>query len=361
MALSSIIEYDSLDNLFLDPLNPRLGVANTYKKLDQDSILELMRNFTLDELAQSFIENKGFWVQEALIVVEEPLYSRSSVKVVVEGNRRLAALKLLEQAVENPESSKPKFLAMIEDSSIPDNLFSNIPYIKADSREDINAFLGFRHVTGIKEWYPEEKAEFIAKMVDAGVSFEDIRKKIGSKTPTVRYHYIANKVVKQLEDSSDEFDKEMISNRFSVLYLALQKPGVQEYLNINMDEQIEPNPSPIKRDSLTKLNHFGKWIFGDRKNSPLFSDSRETTQFSQILQNKDAVKYLETAKAPTWDQALIISGVDLDELIDLLRNAIWNIQYVLSKSYKHKDNGELVQVAKEVIEVSNSLETLISQ
>ena len=49
-----------------------------------------MRNWVLDELAGSYLEN-GFWQHEALLVVKEELCGKERL-VVVEGNRRLAAL-----------------------------------------------------------------------------------------------------------------------------------------------------------------------------------------------------------------------------------------------------------------------------
>ena len=65
-----------------------------------------MTDWTLDELAVSFIEN-SFWPQEALMVVEEELYGTGH-RIVVEGNRRLAALKLLFNAKEGRPAS-PKW------------------------------------------------------------------------------------------------------------------------------------------------------------------------------------------------------------------------------------------------------------
>ncbi|MGC3992065.1 MAG: hypothetical protein QM796_20705 [Chthoniobacteraceae bacterium] len=84
MAISTKIEYAAIDDLFLDPLNPRLGRNNTGPTVSQETILEIMQDWTLDELATSFLES-GFWLQEALLVVKERIYGKSQL-VVVEGN-----------------------------------------------------------------------------------------------------------------------------------------------------------------------------------------------------------------------------------------------------------------------------------
>ena len=93
MAVHTEIETEEVENLFLDVKNPRLGRRNVEKKLSQPEILALMQKFTLDELGISIV-NGGFWPQEAVIVVKEKI-GNSVRNVVVEGNRRLAACKML--------------------------------------------------------------------------------------------------------------------------------------------------------------------------------------------------------------------------------------------------------------------------
>ena len=95
MGLSNTIEFAELDHLYLDPCNPRLGLARSGSILNQERVLELVREWSLEQLAVSFLEN-GFWPQEAVIVVKEDLYGQPEQLVVVEGNRRVAALKFFE-------------------------------------------------------------------------------------------------------------------------------------------------------------------------------------------------------------------------------------------------------------------------
>ena len=66
MAIETILKYAKLDELYLDPTNPRLGRNNTGPDVSQEDVLEFMRNWTLDELAESFL-GSGFWTHEALI------------------------------------------------------------------------------------------------------------------------------------------------------------------------------------------------------------------------------------------------------------------------------------------------------
>lgn len=98
MAISENIERAELKDLFLDPKNPRLGRHFVDSEPSQNEILEVMcQDWGLEELAISFLES-GFWTQEALVVVRGPLKRRKNCNIVVEGNRRLAALMLLQKA-----------------------------------------------------------------------------------------------------------------------------------------------------------------------------------------------------------------------------------------------------------------------
>ncbi|MFQ5420721.1 MAG: hypothetical protein ACE5EY_10225, partial [Anaerolineae bacterium] len=145
MSVSTTLNFATLEDLYLDPQNPRLGRHNINNNLSQEELLEVMRTWTLEELALSYLESGGFWTHEALIVVREPLYDSDDLKlVVVEGNRRLAALKYLKRAFDGSPVSK-KWEQIVQDTFPPENLFSQIPFLIAESREDIYAFLGFRH------------------------------------------------------------------------------------------------------------------------------------------------------------------------------------------------------------------------
>ncbi len=108
---------------------------------------------------------------------------------------------------------------------MPAKLFERIPYILVDSRDDVRAFLGYRHVTGIKEWNPAEKAQYIAQLIEKGkLTYDQVMRKIGSKTPTVRQNYFTYRLLLQMEGDED-ISVEHVEEKFSVLYLSLRTTG----------------------------------------------------------------------------------------------------------------------------------------
>lgn len=338
------IEYTTIDDLYLDPLNPRLGRENTGEGVAQSRVMELMQDWTLEELGTSFLES-GYWPHEALLVVKEQLYGKTRL-VVVEGNRRLAALKMLKNAVAG-DSKETKWKELVKTAKPKANLFKSVPFLLADTREDVDSFLGFRHVTGIKEWHPAEKAEFIAKLIDKShLTYEDVKRKIGSKTPTVRQNYIAYRLLKQMEDYGENIEIEEVEKKFSVLYLSLRTSGVQKYLHI--DIKAPPNaakrPVPIKHKKA--LINFARWLFGATDSAPLFTDSRNVDKFGEILESEKAVEYLERSPKPNFDFALSLAGGDEPEIIRLIETASDSIEQALARVHLFKGSKDIERVIK---------------
>lgn len=352
MTTSPSILYADIDNLLLDPKNPRLGRGIASPNLDQEKVMDAMRDWTLDELAVSFLES-GFWPQEALIVVEEELYGRVSL-VVIEGNRRLAALKYLKKATDGSPKSK-QWSDLVSGRTVSEDLFNAIPYIKVENRLQVSAYLGFRHVTGIKEWNPAEKAQYIAKLIEEEqLSYDDVRRKIGSKTPTVRQNYISYRLLLQMEQQ-DSIDINAVEDKFSVLYLSLRTKGVQNYLHINIHAEPGVAINPVPEEHLEKLVHFSQWLFGNEKTPPLFSDSRYVDRFGKVLESEDAVEYLERTPNPRFEFAYRKAGAGEQDLINLIQSASDNIQLALTDVYMFQESAKVQKVVSRVVKDTHAL------
>ena len=333
MAVGPRVEYAPLDQFLLDPLNPRLGRAETGPGTSQERVLDLMKDWNLDELAVSFLES-GFWPHEAVLVVEETMYGKKSL-VVVEGNRRIAALRLLRDAVNGKPASR-KWADIAGSKKAPQDLFDRIPFIRVDRRRDIEACLGFRHVTGIEQWKPAEKAEYIARLIDErGMTYEQVMRRIGSRTSTVRQHYIAYRLLRQMETRSDISIAE-VENEFSVLFLSLRTPGAQKYLQIDLSAEPARAKRPVPARRMKALSNYAKWLFGDTDTPPLFTDSRMVDKFGKILESSVASEYLERTDKPNFDVAYRLAGGDEPEIASLLETAADNIELALTKAHSYK-------------------------
>lgn len=340
MSVSTELSFAAIDDLRLDPMNPRLGRHRMSRDTPQEDLLQMMREWVLDELALSYLESGAFWSHEPLIAVREELYGRNSL-VVVEGNRRLAALQALKLASEGHPLSQ-KWSQMLSDAEIPQGLFDRIPYVIADSRLDVQAFLGFRHVTGIKQWDADEKAGFIARLIDeGGLTYQQVARKIGSKTPTVRKHYIAYRVLLQAEETVEDFDPTKADKRFAILYMSLGTSGAQSYLEIDITADPLLANRPVPQEHLDNLAHFCRWLFGTDRCPRIVTDTRQVSDFGTILESQEATKYLEESKNPKFEVAYRISGGDEAETIRYVMEAANNVELALMRAHAFKSSVEL--------------------
>ena len=332
--------YNHIDDLYLDPMNPRLGRHRMSPNTSQDELLKIMREWVLDELALSYLESGGFWSYEPLIIINDYLYDAKCL-IVVEGNRRLAALKTLKMVSEGDISSQ-KWKSMLADREVPDGLFEQIPCVEVDSREAVQAFLGFRHVTGIKQWAADEKANFIVKMIDnSGHTYKQVAQNIGSNIPTVRKNYIAHKTLLQIEENVEPFEAELAQNRFAILYMTLSTIGAQQYLQIDLESPPGLDFKPIPEDHMENLAHFSKWIFGTSDTPNIVTDTRQVSDFGRILGSQEAVEYLTETKKPKFEVAFRISGGDEEETINYIQQATHNVELALMRAHAFKESHDL--------------------
>lgn len=248
--------YVHIDELYLDPQNPRLKGLLTSD--DQTEVLRLLwREMAVDELALSISEN-GYFPQEPVFAAEE-----KGRLVVIEGNRRVAAVKLL---------LHPKLREAVRATGLPSisseraEQISRLPVITC-TRDELWRFLGFKHVNGPQQWDSYSKAEYIAWVrTTLGIGLEEIARTIGDKHATVKRLYRGLLVLHQAEQeklfSKDDRYKARFS--FSHLYTGLDYPNIQKFLGIREDGEAKSKPVPKAR--LKELGELCVWLFGSKTN-----------------------------------------------------------------------------------------------
>lgn len=337
------IEYAELKEFCLDPANPRLGRSVHQQDLSKDEVLERMKDWSLEELATSFLES-GFWSHEAVLCLQDTDEGDGRL-IVVEGNRRIAALMRLQRAFEGVETSK-KWLDLIANVKPDDSLFNRVPYIRLNNRSEVDAFLGFRHVTGIKEWAPPEKAQFIAKLIDENhLSYSDVMRRIGSKTPTVQRNYIAYSILLQME-STEGLDVSKVEDKFSVLFLSLARRDVQDFLGVREKFDVPPekvNP-PINDAHIGNMKDYAKWLFGDEENPPVVTDSRLVDRFARVLASDEGLQYMRAFRRPSLEKAFVIAGGDQEEVCEIISTAAYTVEEALSSIHHYANDERLIKL-----------------
>jgi hypothetical protein len=162
----------SVASLHLDAKNPRLG-RETSARAPREIIQYLFEHDKAIEVAES-IASRGYFPNEPLLAVVE-----NGRHVVVEGNRRLAALKALRE----PGLLEGSLQRQIERLSrrIADPLaLARVPVTTAPSRRATDRQIAGRHIgTPVLAWQAENRASFILEKLAEGYSNDELRVDLG--------------------------------------------------------------------------------------------------------------------------------------------------------------------------------------
>ena len=199
----------------------------------------------VDELIQS-IRSAGYADFEPLIVLREG-------NIVLEGNRRLAALRLL-----NDEQLRNNLKVSLPDVSHPQPLPEAIRVKWVNDRREARAYIGFKHINGPFKWDALAKAKFAAEWFEEGGDIESISRTLGDNHNTVRR--IVNGWYALRQATEDGFEQEHRSKRrfaFSHLYTALTRLSIRQFLGLTAEDLSAPPKSDLvpleNRDKLQKL------------------------------------------------------------------------------------------------------------
>jgi len=276
-------------DLFFDYQNPRLIEFSLNGKTTDDYILNILwEQMNVDEIVQSIISN-GFFPNEVLLVVKE-----NGRYIVIEGNRRLAAVK----AILNPTKVRGmvKYQDKI-DEGIKKSLMT-LPVIEYDSRQAAWGFIGFKHVNGPAKWGSYSKAQYIATVHnDFRISIDEISQQIGDNNQTVLKLYQGLMVIQQAERDTDFKRDDIDAKRlyFSHLYTGLQSQGFRRYLGLQSTPLDTPNPIPA--DKVKNLERVMFWLYGSKRKdiTPVItSQNPDLGYLSSILNDENATMTLES-------------------------------------------------------------------
>ncbi len=274
-----------VNSLMFDTENPRL--PSTITTSNEQAVIDWrLKDATIVELMGA-IGQKGYFPGEPLLVIEDPNHKQQYI--VVEGNRRLTALKLLL----NPNLAS-RLKKSVEQTSV-EALYKpkEAPVVIFDKRDQILDYLGYRHITGIKAWSSLAKAKYLAKLrMTLGVTepqeqYRALAKSIGSRTDYVArmltglavYNTIVENDFFEIEDLEEE------SIDFSVLTTALSYSHIVKFLALQSNQ----------KESLTGLNihnlkELTEWLFRkDSLGKTRLGESRNLIELNKIVNNQRAL------------------------------------------------------------------------
>lgn len=267
-----------LSQLEFDVENPRV-VERLGDRPTQDQVKHLLLTSEMKarDLVPSFMEN-GYIPYEPMIV-----RPKGDGYVVVEGNRRLAALQSM-QAAEDPREKEA--FARHRLAEVPCLIF------KGDNKQ-LLAYLGLRHLSKTKDWSTSAKGAFVERVLLAGLDLKEASRITNTTTHALRQILLTRRLFERagalgIELPSSGADSETF---FWHLGDAVRRSRTKQYLRLS------ENPDPMRPPEVdeTRFEHLIGWLYGNPKTQQqrVIRSIRDIGDLDLCLGDERAVAALE--------------------------------------------------------------------
>ena len=336
----------NFEDLFLDPNNLRFTNFDGNKKVPVERIKEeSVQKATLDKLKSDEFQVKA--LRDSIIEVGFLPIDRIVVTklddnsfLVIEGNRRIAALKwiveLIKEGVVDAEI-KQTF------EEIPVNILQP----ESDTESNRLKIQGIRHISEIRPWGTYQKAVLIKSMIEGeNLSPQEVANAIGYRTQEVNRIYQAFKLLEQMTDDPDfgEFAK---PDLISYFYEAVGRNPLKNYFGYNKETFEFENEDNYKQ--------FYKWIIKDPENANFqkIPSPLNVRDLTKIIENKEALEsFKEDATSMQGALAIVIKYSTID----------WRKEIIQAvEAIKKLPTDELENLDVDDIQLLTSLKELIEK
>jgi hypothetical protein len=318
----------------------------------------MLREENIEELVGS-IGQQGFFSGEPLLVTPNP--DAPGRYIVVEGNRRLAALRVLDGLIR--DDSLPPSLSDLKNSAKYHP--NDVPCFEFPARNNILKYLGFRHISGPRRWGPLAKARYLADLIqnfytelDLQDQLRAVARDIGSRRDYVAQLLTALNLYDRAKDTAfyglQKIGEEDIS--FSLLSTALSYADIVKFLELPSRDAVAVGS--VNDDHAKELL---AWMFvQDQSGETVLGESRRLKQLAAVVASDRAV--LELRKSSNLEQAYVFTsgpGEAFEQRLSAAERAVADCIGLLGSSLV-PDTGHLKQVER-IIDNAENLQLLIQK
>ncbi|WP_162142399.1 ParB/Srx family N-terminal domain-containing protein [Cucumibacter marinus] len=329
-----------LEKLHLDIANPRFGLFSANS--EPEALTLLVDTANVKELWAS-IATLGFERFEPLITIADE--KNPGHFVVIEGNRRLAACKTLEnpELLGSRQGRVPRISARVRKS------IQRLPVVQVKNRTDAESYIGFKHVNGPATWNSLAKARFGVKMLESRNDkrslkdrMKELTSKLGDSRGMLLRVFVAFKIYEQAiaQDiiSNKQIDTQKV--QFSHLYTMLNNPQSREFIGLPATALSEESviDDPVPYSHLDKLAELFGWLFGE--NSVIQSQGSDRPKLQKVLASREGLEALRASNDLNY--AYATAG---------LNRADWLDQIHQCAALAKKIDGEALEVLTDTREL----------
>ena len=311
----------NLNNLHLDPNNYRFVDHKDYKKVKNEDVLDekvqqRTRNFIsgknregIKDLLDSFRAN-GFL--EVDVIQLKDLGENNYL--VLEGNRRVTALKALKEDYDNG----------LDIGKFNPNIFKKVPSFIHENEDDAThrIIMGLKHISGNKKWPAINQAQLIYDYLkphwsDGTYYDEEVNlcESLGITKVKLRNSQRAYHLIRQYKESDygDQFNSDMYYSFAEIT----KRPTIKKWIEWDDDSYHAENDENILRlfswlsvreeqDEVEDND-----IEDSKKHSPIITKYREIQDLAKFIDNEKALLVMEEENKVS--SGLIASGNEAQE------------------------------------------------
>ena len=333
----------ALKQLRFDPTNPRIAELVGERPTTQAGIRDVLLGGDMQarELVPSFIEN-GYLPYEPLIVRPE----HRNTHVVLEGNRRLAALLSMQ------ESDDPD-----EQAAFRKHRLEQVPCLVflGGEKEEL-AYLGLRHLSKTKDWSASAKAAFVQRILQSGRTLQDAARITNTTTNNLQLLLLTRRLFERAGELGLNLPTTSAEGEIAFWHLgdAVRRTNTKQYL------QIVQNEDPLQQPELdeSRFERLLGWLYGNTKTKDpkLIRSIRDIPDLVGCLTHARSLKALE-------------NGLSLSEALEELQAAGVNVTAHLERAKKSIQRATSLvsdidktgkeQVRQTIGELKNALDTFV--
>ena len=345
------IKYINIHDLLLDPDNPRL-LGYTSEKNQKQVFKHIIKYYAIDELVKAIGEN-DYFAGEPLIVI--PSQEDSGKYIVVEGNRRLSALNILNDpnSVENDNNLK----SFAENAK---HKPKDIPCVLFEDRNEVLSYLGLRHVVGIKSWGPLAKARYTKKVFDKikeDISLDEkikqVARSMGSRGDHIKRNLLTFYIYELIKNQSffELNDVKETTFQFYVFYMAISKPDIRNFIGMPIEYKALDFADKINFENLK----FIVKVISEKQqnNKTILVNPRNIDKLAMIVATPNALEELKKTNSiddafEKTDQTGILNKKFRDNL-NIAKTSLGDAQNAIQE-VKSIDNPKEIKEITEIIE-----------
>jgi hypothetical protein len=357
-----------IEQIFLDPNNPRFLSPDwvyiskdkiTSDFIQQSTLERMIKNYGIDKLAAN-IRINGFLNIDRIVVQKLSTDKGQEEKfVVLEGNRRISAVKVIhEQLITNSDINQE-----VLDSI---NKIECLEYIGTDD-EAAWIFQGLRHISGITDWPPFNKAKLLVDQMESeNLNLTQVGERFGISPYAAGQWMRGYKAYEQASKESD-FIHELDMKIYPYLQEIFGKSSIA------IREWLEWDERDMEFKNKLNLNEFIGWLYPkDEENTDAFGnwdkrylDKRDDLRTISYL-IKQAPKHFDEfrrelnleiaySNALASKQQEIITDTTA-QTFNAIAQCIQSLNNFPAKALRNSETkGNLISKCKEIISVLNDL------